>query len=258
MLFFKLALVAASVLLATLAARRFGHAVGGAVAGMPMIAGPITGVLLIDHDASLVRAVALATLVCLPAAVLHIVAFARVAAHASWPLCLSFALAAYVICGALLSGLSLPAAAVCALAFAAPAIGLQAVPRSGLARAPVVVPRSELALRLAAAVAMAAAIIIGAETLPASISGLLLAVPITGSVLPCFTLPRHGAAATASLLGGFVQGLHGIAAFFIVLYVALEHMDRAAAFCAALAASLVVAALTHGLRRLAVRPIGAG
>jgi len=257
MLALKLSLVAVSVLLATLAARRFGHAVGGAVAGMPMIAGPIMGVLLIDHDASLVREVALATLVCLPAAIVHIVSFASIAAHASWRLCLSFALATYFACGGLLTLLSLPAAAVCALAFAAPMVGLQGMPRSALARVPVTVPRSELVLRVAAAVAMAAAIIVGADTLPASVSGLLLAVPITGSVLPCFTLPRHGAAATVSLLRGFVQGLHGFAAFFIVLYVALEHMDRAAAFCIALTAALVVAALVHGLRRLALRPMEA-
>lgn len=33
----KLALVGASVLLSSLAARRFGHAVGGTLAGLPMI-----------------------------------------------------------------------------------------------------------------------------------------------------------------------------------------------------------------------------
>ena len=115
------------------------------------------------------------------------------------------------------------------------------------------VPHIELGLRVAAAMAMAAAIIIGADALPPAISGLLLAVPITGSVLPCFTLPRHGAAATASLLSGFIQGLHGFAAFFIVLYIALGEMDRWPAFCVALAASLIAALLVQGGRRLAVR-----
>ncbi|HEV8312806.1 MAG TPA: hypothetical protein VGQ23_07050 [Burkholderiaceae bacterium] len=253
MLILKLLLVAISVLLATLAARRFGHAIGGAVAGMPMIAGPITAVLLIDHDAAQVRAIALATLVCLPAAIAHIVSFARAAERRPWPVCLAIALGVYLGVGALLSTLLLPPFAVCTLALAAPALGLSAVPRGLAVHAPVTVPHIELVLRIAAAVAMAAAIIVGADTLSPAASGLLLAVPITGSVLPCFTLPRHGAAATASLMSGFIQGLHGFAAFFIVLYLALAHMDRAPAFCVALAAALVAALLVQGWRRLVVR-----
>lgn len=39
----KRALVGASVLLSSLAARRFGRAVGGTIAGLPMIVGPIMG-----------------------------------------------------------------------------------------------------------------------------------------------------------------------------------------------------------------------
>ncbi|TMG98493.1 MAG: hypothetical protein E6H79_19645 [Betaproteobacteria bacterium] len=253
MLILKLLLVAVSVLLATLAARRFGHAVGGAVAGMPMIAGPITAVLLIDHDAAQVRAIALATLVCLPASIVHIVSFAHAASRVRWPAGLVIALAAYLVAGALLTHLRLPPAAVCLLALAVPSIGLWLAPRGLAAHGPVTVPHSELALRIVAAVAMATAIIVGADTLPASLSGLLLAVPITGSVLPCFTLPRHGAAATASLMRGFIQGLHGFAAFFVTLYLALGSMDRASAFCVALIASLIAALLVQGWRRFVVR-----
>ena len=253
MLILKLLLVAVSVLLATLAARRFGHAVGGAVAGMPMIAGPITAVLLIDHDAAQVRAIALATLVCLPAAIAHIVSFARAAQRQRWPACLAIALGVYLAAGVMLSTLALPPLVVCALALAAPSLGLSAVPRGLAVHAPVTVPHVELVLRIAAAVSMAAAIIVGADALPPAISGLLMAVPITGSVLPCFTLPRHGTAATASLMSGFIQGLHGFAAFFIMLYLALGHMDRAPAFCVALAAALVAALLVQGWRRLVVR-----
>jgi uncharacterized membrane protein (GlpM family) len=253
MLVMKLLLVALSVLLATLAARRFGHAVGGAVAGMPMIAGPITAVLLIDHDAAQVRAIALATLVCLPASIVHIVSFAHAASRVRWPVGLALALAAYLAAGALLTHMPLPPAAVCLLAMAVPSIGLWLAPRGLAAHGPVTVPHSELVLRITAAAAMAAAIIVGADTLPASLSGLLLAVPITGSVLPCFTLPRHGAAATASLMRGFIQGLHGFAAFFVTLYVALGWSNRVTAFCVALVASLAAAALVQALRRAARR-----
>jgi len=63
-------------------------------------------------------------------------------------------------------------------------------------------------------------------------------VPITGSVLPCFTLPRHGPQATARLLAGFVRGQSGFVAFFIVLIGLLPHAPKALAFVAAVVAAL--------------------
>ncbi|MEO7886118.1 MAG: hypothetical protein ABIR76_05205 [Polaromonas sp.] len=249
MLVLKLALVAFSVLLSTLAARRFGHRVGGAVAGMPMIAAPIIAILLLDHDAGQVRAVALATLVCLPAAIVHIVSFAASAGRWSAPVCVSLALLAYLAASLVLTQLSLSPTLVGALALAAPATGLWFAAHHAGPAAPVAVPRVELVLRVAAAVAMAAAVIAGANVLPPVVSGLLLAVPITGTVLPCFTLPRYGAAATRSLMAGFLQGLHGFAAFFIALYWALGTFGALAAFLMALAAAVVTAASVQAVVR---------
>lgn len=251
MLALKLLLVAMSVLLSTLAARRFGHAIGGAVAGMPMIAAPIVAILLIDHDPLEVRAIALATLACVPATILHIVTFAKAAPRARWPAALAAALLAYGIAGAVLTRLPLPPLAVCALALAAPSVGLWLTARQPHARAPVHVPQIELVLRIAVAVAMAAAIILGADTLPTALSGIMLAVPITGTVLPCFTLPRYGAAATVSLMTGFLQGLHGFTAFFIALYWTLGALHPAAAFGVALAAALAMAVGVQAAARIA-------
>lgn len=253
LLVLKLALVALSVLLSTQAARRFGHAVGGAVAGMPMIAAPITAILLVDLGAEPVREIALATLACLPGAIAHIVSFSRAAQRFAWPACLGIALGVYLIVAGGLATQSWPPLLVCVVALAAPAIGLVVAPRGGGSPSPVAIPRSELVLRIGAALTMAAAIILGSASLPASVSGLLLAVPITGSVLPCFTLPRHGREATASLMYGFVQGLHGFAVFFVVLHAALGTMPRLPAFALALLASFATAAAVQAWRRWRTR-----
>ena len=248
MLALKLALVAFSVLLSTLAARSFGHRVGGAVAGMPMIAAPIIAILLLDHDAGQVREVALATLVCLPAAVVHIASFSASAGRWSAPTCVSLALLAYLATSLVLTQLPLLPAFVGMLALAVPAAGLWFSAQHAGPSVPVVVPRAELMLRVVAAVAMAAAIIAGANVLPPVVSGLLLAVPITGTVLPCFTLPRYGAVATRSLIAGFLQGLHGFAAFFIALYWALGTFGALAAFLIALVAAVATAASVQAVR----------
>ncbi len=252
----KLLLVAASALLSSLAARRFGHAVGGTLAGLPMIAGPIMGFVLASTPTDGVRAIALATLVCLPATVAHLVTFAWSGTRLPWWLALALANVLFFGTGTLMPRLGLPPAAACALAFAALAGGGHAMPRLRIAPGAVDIPHVEMACRVAAALFVAWLIIRSAGAAPAALSGLLLAVPITGNVLPCFTLPRYGAAATVALLRGFVRGLSGFGAFFATLYAGLGVLPPAAAYALAWAAALIVAIALYAWqqRGLAARP----
>ncbi len=248
----KLALVGASILLASLAARRFGHGVSGTLGGMPMIAGPIMGFVLLEQPVDHVRAIALATLVCVPAMVLHMVSFARAARRLPWYGALLAANAVFVAAGWLLWQLSLPMAAVIALALIAPLAGMAAIGQREAAAAAgaaaVAVPRSELMLRVAVAIVLAAVIMQGAALLPAVVSGLLLALPINGNVLPCFTLPRYGAAATAALLRGFLWGVFGFVSFFVVLVVGLPLGGAGLVYALAWLAAIAVAAAVYGVR----------
>jgi hypothetical protein len=235
----KLALVAASMWGSSLLARRYGHAVSGALAGLPVIAGPIMAMLLVDLPAERVRGIALATLVCEPAMLTHIVVFANAARRFRWPACLALAVVAFAGAAALLTRLEWSALPTAALAVAALVVAGRALPTAGTAAdAPVEVPGSELWWRIAVALAIAASVMWGADHLPAAVAGALLAVPITGSVLPCFTLPRYGTQATARLLGGFVRGQSGFVAFFIVLVGLLPHAPKAVAFTTAVAAAI--------------------
>lgn len=253
LLLFKLALVGASVLLASLAARRFGHAVGGTIAGMPVIAGPIMGFVLWQSTPQQARAIALATLVCLPAAMVHMATFAWSATRWRWPVALLAANVAFLVAGAALSWIGKPAPVVLLLALAAPALVGLVMPRVSGAVAAVHIPRVELALRVLAAVLMAFAIIRSAALVPAMLSGLMLALPIAGNVLPCFTLPRYGAAATVALIAGFTRGVYGFACFFVTLYGALALLPAGPAYLlawlAAGAAALVVYTMAQRARR---------
>ena len=78
-------------------------------------------------------------------------------------------------------------------------------------------PPLELRLRLVAAFVLAALILWGAPRFGPVVSGVLLSVPITGSIMPPFTLALYGPDALARLLRGFVVGLSGFTAFFFVL-----------------------------------------
>lgn len=231
MLALKLALVAASVLLATLAARRWGHRVSGTLAGFPVVAAPIMLFVLAQQPGERAAAIALATLACLPATALHLCVFAAALVRgAPWWAAFAAANAAFLGAGALLAAATPGPAGTMAASGAALAAGV--IFTRGLARrahardaaagtGPVTVPRAEVVLRMGAAMAMAAAVMWAADHLAPGASGLLLAIPIAGNVLPCFTAPRFGAAAAAALLAGFARGLFGFWAFFAVLMLAL-------------------------------------
>jgi hypothetical protein len=100
------------------------------------------------------------------------------------------------------------------------------------------IPRAELRLRLVAAFVLAAAILWSARAFGPVVSGVLLSVPITGSIMPPFTLALYGADALARLVRGFVAGLTGFAAFFFVLATTLPALGTALAFTCAIGAAL--------------------
>jgi hypothetical protein len=250
----KIAGVALVVLLASQVSRRFGHVAGGLLAGMPMIAGPITGLLLTEVPAERVRSVCLATLVCQPALIAYLVTYAHAARRWPWPLCLALALGVFVAVGSALLQLHAPPWASMALAVAAPLAGARLMPAWRAAPAVAAgLPRSELFSRMAVAMVVATGVLWGASHLTAGVAGLVLAAPITGIVLPSFTLPRHGAAATAALLAGFTRGQAGFVAFFVVMWLVLPGLPGGLAWGLGMATSALV---PWGLGRLQRQGIG--
>jgi len=234
----KLALVPAAVWVASLAARRWGHAVSGYLGGMPMIGGPITLYLALDQGATFAAHSATMTLAAIAAQGAYGLAFAAAGRRHGWVAGLS---AGWLACGVV-------SLVVAAYAFAPWEAALVAIaslllagtflPRAGVTMGHPAVPRVELALRLVASLALAAFILWGAARFGPVVSGILLSWPVTGSILPPFTLKLYGPDALARLLRGFVTGLWGFGCFFLVVAIALEPLGLAA-FGWALAAALV-------------------
>jgi len=80
----KLALVPLAVWIASLAARRWGHAVSGYLGGMPLIGGPITLYLALDHGTAFAAKSALVTLAAIAGQAAHLVAIAYVGRRLGW------------------------------------------------------------------------------------------------------------------------------------------------------------------------------
>ena len=246
----RVALVVVAVWLASLAARRWGHTLSGYLGGMPLIGGPITLFLAIDHGAPFAARSALFTLAAVTAQAAHLLAFGHAGARrAPWPLALVLGWSAFALAAWAASHVEWSALLAYAAAGASLGLAWRVLPRfRGTASLPAV-PPIELRLRLAAAVALAAAILWAAPRFGPVVSGVLLSVPVTGSIMPPFTLRLYGADALARLLRGFVVGLSGFTTFFFVVAATVAAWGIALSFSAAVLAALAaVFAVSHVAR----------
>jgi len=71
----------------------------------------------------------------------------------------------------------------------------------------------------------------------------LLSVPVTGSVIPPFTLKLYGPVALARVQRGFLTGLTGFASFFLVMGIGLQALGLWLCFTAASLAALATVAV---------------
>jgi hypothetical protein len=247
----RLALVPAAVWLASLAARRWGHSVSGYLGGLPLIGGPITLYLAIDFGPTFAARSAMFTLAAVLAQAAHLMAFTHVARRGGWLVALLSGWTGFAIVAALVSQLALSPASALALAATGLVIAALGLPRPrGSAPLPAI-PAMELRLRLVAAFALAALILWSAPIFGPVASGILMSMPITGSIMPPFTLAFHGADAVARLTRGFVVGLTGFSTFFLVVSLAVVPWGIVGAFTVAAFAAVAAALLAS--RALASR-----
>ncbi len=246
----RLALVPTAVWLASLAARRWGHSVSGYLGGLPMIGGPITLFLAIDHGTGFATRSALFTLAAVLAQSAYQLAFAR-AGHAGlrWWGALLVAWIAFVAASLAVALFTWSEGVAYAVALGSLALAWRLMPpTTGTAAAPAI-PRVELRLRILAALGLSALILWAAPRFGPVVSGILLSTPVTGAIMPPFTLALYGSDALVRLLRGFVVGLTGFSSFFAVLTLALVPWGIAAAFGAAIVAALAAVFVASHLSR---------
>jgi hypothetical protein len=248
----RLALVPAAVWLASLAARRWGHAVSGYLGGMPLIGGPITLFLAIDLGPAFAAKSALFTLAAVAAQSAHLMSLAHIGQRRGWLASLAGGWTGFLsmALAVTLLPMSLPLAA--ALAAAGLFVAWRGLPRVHGESPPPAIPPMELRLRLLAAVALAGLILWSAPVFGPTVSGILLSLPITGSIMPPFTLALYGPGALARLVRGFAVGLTGFSSFFLVVAATVQPWGIAPSFVAAVAAAL--AALYAANRAVRARP----
>lgn len=276
LLVFKASLVGLAVYLSTLAGRRWGHKLAGWIAGLPIIAGPICAFMAYDLGSAFVQKTAIATLQVIPAIGVFCLTYALLARTGKWWLCLGSAYVTYWLsasaCQQLRSPLtwfpdwlsndvfSLPFNLQIASALAwwtwavlGWGIALLLLPRANHVSKALLIPKTELLARITFAVVLALTIGLTAPHLGSAWSGLLLGIPISGSVLPVFTLRLHGVASTYQVIRGFLLGIFSFVTFFAVLATGAGEYHTFTVFVIGVISALLSARFLALMMRLASR-----
>jgi hypothetical protein len=246
----KLLLAPSFVVGASLAARRFGARVGGLIAGLPVVAGPIVLVYALAHGRSFAAGAATGTLLGLVSLIAFVVVYARLAARHAWPISLLAGWLAFGIGTAAFSAVSLPAGVSLAVAGAGVFAGLLALPHAGDGHiAHPSPPAWDLPMRAGCALVLVLSLTAVAGWLGPQLSGLLAPFPIIATVLATFTHAQRGTDELLRLLRGLISGFGAFALFFFALAVSLRRLGTAESFALASAVALLAQLTTFMLAR---------
>jgi hypothetical protein len=224
----------------TIAARMWGHAIGGVVSAFPLIVGPALLLAAVRQDAAFAAAMATATLLGIVALSGFVLVYGRSARRCRWPLSLGLAWAVAAVLGMLvgLVGYGLFGALVAAIV--APALAHAALPRGRAIEVRASFPPWEMPARMAVTALLIVGLTVAGERFGPTAAGVLAALPTLASVLAVFTHARHGHDALIAMLRGMLGGLGSFVTFCAVIALLVEPAGVISAFVLATGAALLV------------------
>jgi len=247
LLMVKLVVTPLMVLAASLAARRWGDAVGGWLVGLPLTSGPVALFLAIERGTAFASQAAGGSLAGVAAQAAFCAAYMALASRG-----LVIALAAgalfYAGAAAFLVTVDLPQTALFLVAVAALTAVLKVAPRRPMAFGKAVEGRGIVA-RMAATTALVVGLTSAASALGPQISGASASFPLIGASIAAFAHLNIGPAAGVAVLRGMAAALYAFAVFFLVLGATLTRLPLVEAFALATTAALIAQGATLRLVR---------
>lgn len=216
----RVALAPFLVMIATGAQRRWGHATGGRLTGLPLTSGPIVMVLMAERGSGFATQVAAGMLLGLISGCGFCLAYAAVARSRGWFASLSAGLGAFTAGTAVFSLVHVPVPVAAVLVAGSLLLMLRWWPKGERRR--VTTPAWwDLPLRMACVTAVVLAITSLSGVLGPRMAGLVAPLQVIATIVALFTHRAEGGAAAAHFLRGVVQGSFAFAGFFLVLALAL-------------------------------------
>ena len=248
MIFLKVLLVPLFILFISLAAMRWGPRVGGLLAGLPVIAGPILFLLYLEQGAPFTAQVAIVSLGAVASTIVFCVMYSHACRHWRWGAALVFALFFWGLASICLGALPIDLRITSVVAFAALLGAPHLFPQANKSRTHSPISPTELGLRMLAGATLAVCVSSLSSHLGAQITGLMTAFPIIGTVLAAFTHRSHGSDNAIVTLRAMANGLYSFVAFLLSLTLLLPVFRSSFSFVVAAGLSLLVQRLVQQRR----------
>ncbi|HSK46854.1 MAG TPA: hypothetical protein VLA05_02485 [Coriobacteriia bacterium] len=242
-------LIAPLLLLAsTFVAHRWGGAAGGWLLGLPLMSGPVSVLLFVEHGTGFARVAARGGLLGVVATGIFCVCYAVMASRENWWRSL---LVAYSCCLGIVwllaqVHLSFDASLVFALTALVLLAWLIGSPEHN--REMATPPPASLAFRMLISSAGVFLITTSAVFLGAQVAGLLAPLPVVAAAMASSTHRRGEEEAAHGLLRGTLLGAWGGAGFFAVIGIALGQLTPFAAYAAATGAAVAAGGIAIRFR----------
>lgn len=227
----KLLLGPALVVGASLATRRFGPRVGGVVAGLPAVTGPILIVLALDHGRAFAAEAATGSLLATISLLTFVLAYAFVCRRVGWwwALTVGWTASAFVTAG--LDGVHVGPYVALASVVAAALVTLALLPAAPGAPRAIQTGRSwDLAFRGACTLVPILVVTGLSNLLGSHLSGLLGGFPLIAPILAAFTQAQFGGEEALRLLHGLALGFAAYGVFVFVVSVSLRGLSIGLSF----------------------------
>jgi hypothetical protein len=242
-LFFKIVLPVLMIGIVTVAAHRWGPAVGGVLGAVPSKGGPILLFLAVEQGPSFAATAAVTALGGAAGCGIFCLVYAHICHRVNWPAAAVIAYGAFLVVWAAMIPLEdwglVPAFGAAVLVLIASRLLLpEARPtqRRGTTR-------SDLPARMIAGAGMVVFVTTAGPVFGATISGMLTTIPTIAAVLAIFTHAQEGPDRTVGVMRGMTHGLLGFAAFLAVVGGTIVPLGIVRGFALALGAVVVVQAI---------------
>ena len=236
----KLILTPALIGAASLAGRKWGHAVSGWMVALPLTSGPVVFFIALSHGAAFGLVTSLGILSGGISLAVFSLSYAWLAVFQKWPLALFVSTALFLASTFVLKSIVIPLWPLFFLIVLSFALTLRLMPRHVAGTAlPVSIPHWDLSARVIITTIFVLLLTELAPFTGARLAGLLSTLPIMTATLTAFAHHQQGHVSAAEVLRGLVMGLFSFAGFYLVLSLLLP-VGIAIAFIAAILTAFVL------------------
>lgn len=234
----------------TLASRKWGHQLGGLIASMPWIAGPILLFFILEQGVAFgIRSVP-GILTGVISLIFFCYTYAQLSRRFHWLVCILTSYLVYVLTASLVQQINVPLIALYGLTLVCIGGVLGVFPAPAVHN---VQPRRipyDLLIRMVVATLFVILITGLAHVLGPTWSGILTPFPIITSILAIFTHYLQGSNASILALRGLVSGLFGFTTFLFLQAFFLTELSIGLSFFLALLLNLAINFLVSRMRWL--------